>query len=147
MELALLRSFLALAGQRHFGRTARLLNVSQPALTKKDSAIGIGKSGDNFFVAVACRAGTRGVRVHPISDKEALWTVARLSTSLTSRTCRSTASGLLASTTPRATTSPTSTRTVRWPSSSAAATGNRAMRMLGSKWRTPDFKKDFSALN
>jgi len=23
----------------------------------------------------ACRAGTRGVRVHPISDKEALWTV------------------------------------------------------------------------
>ena len=35
MELALLRSFLALAGQLHFGRTARLLNVSQPALTKR----------------------------------------------------------------------------------------------------------------
>jgi hypothetical protein len=52
MELGLLRSFLALVGQLHFGRTARLLNVSQPALTK-----GFGnwnrKSGDNFFVAVA----------------------------------------------------------------------------------------------
>ena len=35
MELELLRSFLALAGQLHFGRTARLLNVSQPALTKR----------------------------------------------------------------------------------------------------------------
>jgi len=35
MELAQLRSFLALAGQLHFGRTARLLNVSQPALTKR----------------------------------------------------------------------------------------------------------------
>ena len=35
MELALLRSFLALAGQLHFGRTARLLNVSQRALTKR----------------------------------------------------------------------------------------------------------------
>ena len=35
MELALLRSFLALAGQLHFGRTARLLNVSQLALTKR----------------------------------------------------------------------------------------------------------------
>jgi hypothetical protein len=33
MELELLRSFLALAAQLHFGRTARLLNVSQPALT------------------------------------------------------------------------------------------------------------------
>jgi DNA-binding transcriptional LysR family regulator len=35
MELEHLRSFLALAGQLHFGRTARLLNVSQPALTKR----------------------------------------------------------------------------------------------------------------
>jgi DNA-binding transcriptional LysR family regulator len=35
MELALLRSFLALAGQLHFGRTARLLNVRQPALRKR----------------------------------------------------------------------------------------------------------------
>ena len=35
MELEHRRSFLALAGQLHFGRTARLLNVSQPALTKR----------------------------------------------------------------------------------------------------------------
>jgi DNA-binding transcriptional LysR family regulator len=35
MELEHLRSFLTLAGQLHFGRTARLLNVSQPALTKR----------------------------------------------------------------------------------------------------------------
>ena len=35
MELEHLRSFLALAGQLHFARTARLLNVSQPALTKR----------------------------------------------------------------------------------------------------------------
>ena len=35
MELEHLRSFLALAGQLHFGKTARLLNVSQPALTKR----------------------------------------------------------------------------------------------------------------
>src|ERR1700756_4142547 len=58
MELALLRSFLALAGQLHFGRTARLLNVGQPALTK-----GFGnwnrKSGDNFFVAVAMGHASR----------------------------------------------------------------------------------------
>src|ERR1700739_35384 len=117
MELELLRSFLALAGQLHFGRTARLLNVSQPALTKRirqlESEIGgqlfrRGRSGtyltdvgrllfdeagelvrfaDQLLndmrpgvgIAVvpisACRAGIRGVQVHPISDKEARWTV------------------------------------------------------------------------
>src|ERR1700730_15185376 len=126
MELALLRSFLALAGQLDFGRTARLLNVSQRALTKRirqlESEIGgqlfhrgrdgtrltdvggllLDRAGElegkapsapgglpgrgirhaipgtfpDFSSAIsACRAGTRGVRVHPISDKEALWTV------------------------------------------------------------------------
>ncbi len=51
-EFALFRSFLALAGQLHLGRTACLLNLSQPALTKRmwqlESEI-----GDNFLVAVA----------------------------------------------------------------------------------------------
>ena len=35
MDIREVRSFLALAGQSHFGRTARLLNLSQPALTKQ----------------------------------------------------------------------------------------------------------------
>jgi len=35
MDIGEVRSFLALAGQSHFGRTARLLNLSQPALTKQ----------------------------------------------------------------------------------------------------------------
>ena len=35
MEMRDLRSFVLLAQQLHFGRTARLLNVSQPALTKQ----------------------------------------------------------------------------------------------------------------
>ncbi len=35
MEIRLLRSFQALAEQRHFGRAARALHVSQPALTKR----------------------------------------------------------------------------------------------------------------
>jgi DNA-binding transcriptional LysR family regulator len=35
MELREVRSFVALAGQLHFGRAARLLHLSQPALTKQ----------------------------------------------------------------------------------------------------------------
>jgi DNA-binding transcriptional LysR family regulator len=35
MEIREVRSFLVLAEQLHFGRTARLLNLSQPALTKQ----------------------------------------------------------------------------------------------------------------
>ena len=35
MDIREVRSFLALAEQSHFGRTARLLNLSQPALTKQ----------------------------------------------------------------------------------------------------------------
>jgi len=35
MELREVRSFLSLAEELHFGRTARLLNLSQPALTKQ----------------------------------------------------------------------------------------------------------------
>ena len=35
MEMRELRSFVLLAQQLHFGRTARLLNLSQPALTKQ----------------------------------------------------------------------------------------------------------------
>jgi DNA-binding transcriptional LysR family regulator len=37
----------------------------------------LARAGVGFTVVPisACRAGTRGVRVHPISDKEALWTV------------------------------------------------------------------------
>ena len=35
MDIREVRSFLALAGQSHFGRTAGLLNLSQPALTKQ----------------------------------------------------------------------------------------------------------------
>jgi len=35
MELRLLRSFQALAEQGHFGRTARAVHISQPALTKQ----------------------------------------------------------------------------------------------------------------
>lgn len=35
MDIREVRSFLALADQTHFGRTARLLNLSQPALTKQ----------------------------------------------------------------------------------------------------------------
>ena len=35
MELRLLRSFQALAQQGHFGRAARSIHVSQPALTKQ----------------------------------------------------------------------------------------------------------------
>lgn len=35
MDIRELRSFVLLAGQLHFGRAARLLNLSQPALTKQ----------------------------------------------------------------------------------------------------------------
>jgi DNA-binding transcriptional LysR family regulator len=35
MDIREVRSFLALAEQSHFGRTAGLLNLSQPALTKQ----------------------------------------------------------------------------------------------------------------
>lgn len=35
MDIREVRSFLALADELHFGRTARLLNLSQPALTKQ----------------------------------------------------------------------------------------------------------------
>src|SRR5262245_60909299 len=35
MDIREVRSFLILAEQSHFGRTARLLNLSQPALTKQ----------------------------------------------------------------------------------------------------------------
>ena len=35
LELAELRSFIALCEQRHFGRTAESLNISQPALSKQ----------------------------------------------------------------------------------------------------------------
>ena len=35
MDMRELRSFVLLAQQLHFGRTARLLHLSQPALTKQ----------------------------------------------------------------------------------------------------------------
>ena len=35
MDLTQLRSFVILAERLHFGQTARLLNLSQPALTKR----------------------------------------------------------------------------------------------------------------
>ena len=57
MELELLRSFLALAGQLHFGRTARLLNVSQPALTKRIRQLESEIGGELF------RRGRNGTRL------------------------------------------------------------------------------------
>jgi DNA-binding transcriptional LysR family regulator len=35
MEISLLRSFAVLAEHLHFGRAARVLSLSQPALTKQ----------------------------------------------------------------------------------------------------------------